>query len=92
MRRHLHSINAENTIDRLKKAVKQEYSPPKFCKDCEWHEWEKVEGKHDYIYKHYCTCPPLLDMITGLKSNALKNRTNQDSCGKDAKYFSAKRS
>lgn len=88
MKMHVHpKANAEATLERLRTKMKQDNAPPKFCKDCHWHTFQRIERKDRYDYKHFCTFPPLLDRITGEPSSAAKNRSDATLCGKDAKHF-----
>jgi hypothetical protein len=88
-RRH-YPLVAEEVLERLRDKMKQETAPPKFCKDCHWHSFERIEKKESVVYHHFCKFPPLLDMLTGQPSNAAKNRNDATRCGREAKHFTAK--
>lgn len=81
---------AQMKLVQLQTAIRDQYAPPKFCKDCEWHTCRYNDNREKII--HGCTCPPLLNKITGEPSNPMANRNNAVSCGPDAKYFSDKKS
>jgi hypothetical protein len=89
MRRHF-PMRAAETLERLRNKIVEETKPPKFCKDCDWHEFERIERKDRIEYRHYCTFPPMLDVITGQPSNPAKNRNDATLCGKDAKHWTPK--
>lgn len=59
--------------------------PPKFCKDCVHHsaQFNREKGK----IRHYCSCPPLLDVITGEPSHPATNRNSETLCGREARHF-----
>lgn len=88
MRKHIHRPNADAALSRLKAERAAEIAPPKFCKDCRWHDFDRKPTKDGYLYKHFCKFPPLLDVITGQPSDAMKNRNTETLCGRTAKHFS----
>lgn len=88
--KHHHRPAAVATITRLQEQAKATLQPPKFCKDCHWHDFEQVERRDRLVYRHYCKFPPLLDLITGQPGNPAKNRNDATACGKDASHFTAK--
>lgn len=89
MRRHVHRPTA--TLDRLQGDLIAKAQPPKFCKDCDWHDFEQVPQRDRFVYWHYCTFPPLLDVITGKPSNPAKNRNDATLCGREAKHFTPRK-
>lgn len=90
MRKHIHRPNADATLERLKDHFKRSLEPPKFCKDCRWHGFKEIPKADRFVYEHFCSYPPLLDVITGRPSNPAKNRNDASKCGQDAKYFTAR--
>lgn len=73
-------------LKELEEKRRKEMAPPKFCKDCHWHKFKEIPLKDRFIFKHFCTYPPLLDQITGEPSNAQKNRNSATLCGPSAIY------
>lgn len=91
MRIHAKSWNpkivAQEKLAELVEKRRKESGPPKFCKDCNWHAFKEFPTKDRFIFKHFCTYPPLLNQITGEPSNAEKNRNTHTLCGPQAIYF-----
>ncbi len=78
---------ADAKLRELEEKRRQEMAPPRFCKDCHWHKFQEIPLKDRFMFKHFCTYPPLLDQITGEPSNAQKNRNSMTLCGPQAMYF-----
>lgn len=91
MRRHGPTKNSQQTLQRLAEQFRFDTAPPKFCVNCQWHTFKQVAKKDNFVYVHFCTYPPLLDVITGQPSNPAKNRNDATLCGKGAKHFAEKR-
>lgn len=85
-----HRPNATAAVVRLQQKIVADSKPPKFCVNCDWHTFERIDKNDRTVFRHYCHFPPLLDVITGQPSNPAKNRNDATACGRQAQHFTPK--